>query len=335
MDLRIALIADTHLGFDYSLRPKIIRRRRGTDFFENYEKALAITMERKANVLVHGGDMFFRSKIPDPIVGMAYEPLLKVAESGIKVLLVPGNHERSVLPDSPLFHHENVHVFDQPWTIVLPVNGHSIAFGGFPNVRNGVGPGFEQVLTMTGLLETVADLKVLCIHQSVDGSSVGPVNFTFRKGVDVIGRDQIPADIPLVLSGHIHREQILRTTTGGYVVYPGSIDRTSFAEKFERKGFYIIDAKIDGSPEFDFEFIQLDSRPMIDLELEPTLRESEHIQTFIEDKLKDLPQDSIVRIVPRDEEQAHGLSANVLRELAPKTMNIDLKYPRGIKYRAD
>lgn len=335
MAIRISLIADTHLGFDHAQKPRIIRRRRGVDFFNNYQKSLLTTMERKADVLVHGGDMFFRSKIPEAIIAKAYEPLLKVAESGIQIILIPGNHERSVLPDSPLFHHPNVHVFDQPWTIVLQIRGQAIAFGGFPNVRNGVGPGFEQVLGMTGLLETVADLKILCIHQSVDGSKVGPVNFTFRKGQDVIGRDQIPAEIPLVLSGHIHREQILRTTSGGYIVYPGSIERTSFAEKFERKGFYLIDAEINDSPTFNFEFIELDSRPMIDIELSHTLRDQDQIQVYIQDRLRDLPSDSIVRIVPTDEQQAHSLTARVLRELAPKIMNIDIKYPRGVKYRED
>jgi DNA repair exonuclease SbcCD nuclease subunit len=41
MDLiRILLIADTHLGFDLPFRPRIKRRRRGLDFFANFERAL-------------------------------------------------------------------------------------------------------------------------------------------------------------------------------------------------------------------------------------------------------------------------------------------------------
>jgi hypothetical protein len=36
----ILLLADTHLGFDLPFRPRIKRRRRGPDFFANFERAL-------------------------------------------------------------------------------------------------------------------------------------------------------------------------------------------------------------------------------------------------------------------------------------------------------
>jgi len=35
--IRILLMADTHLGFDLPFRPRIKRRRRGPDFFANFE----------------------------------------------------------------------------------------------------------------------------------------------------------------------------------------------------------------------------------------------------------------------------------------------------------
>jgi hypothetical protein len=37
--IRILLIADTHLGFDLPFRPRINRRRKGPDFFANFERA--------------------------------------------------------------------------------------------------------------------------------------------------------------------------------------------------------------------------------------------------------------------------------------------------------
>ena len=41
--IRILLVADSHLGFDLPFRPRIKRRRRGPDFFVNFEWALVPT----------------------------------------------------------------------------------------------------------------------------------------------------------------------------------------------------------------------------------------------------------------------------------------------------
>jgi hypothetical protein len=38
--IRILLLADTHLGFDLPVNPRINRRRRGHDFLANYATAL-------------------------------------------------------------------------------------------------------------------------------------------------------------------------------------------------------------------------------------------------------------------------------------------------------
>ena len=46
---RVLFLTDTHLGFDYPFRPRIQRRRRGLDFFANYEKALAPALDGKVD----------------------------------------------------------------------------------------------------------------------------------------------------------------------------------------------------------------------------------------------------------------------------------------------
>lgn len=37
--LRVLLLADTHLGYDMPVRPRVARLRRGPDFFANLELA--------------------------------------------------------------------------------------------------------------------------------------------------------------------------------------------------------------------------------------------------------------------------------------------------------
>ena len=54
--LQVLLIADTHLGFDLPFRPKIKRRRRGHDFFANFQKSLLPALKGEVDLVVHEGD---------------------------------------------------------------------------------------------------------------------------------------------------------------------------------------------------------------------------------------------------------------------------------------
>ncbi|MCJ7626326.1 MAG: hypothetical protein MUO76_22775 [Anaerolineaceae bacterium] len=93
-------------------------------------------------------------------------------------------------------------------------------------------------MSQTGYREAAADIHILCMHQTVEGAQVGPSDFTFRYGADIIQGRDISDDFCVVLSGHIHRSQTLTHDLRGDhlaapVVYPGSVERTSFAERYE------------------------------------------------------------------------------------------------------
>ncbi|MEN8098660.1 MAG: metallophosphoesterase, partial [Chloroflexota bacterium] len=62
--IKLLFLSDTHLGFDQPIKPKIVRRRRGPDFFRNYHRALQAGIEGEVDLVIHGGDMFFRSRVP-------------------------------------------------------------------------------------------------------------------------------------------------------------------------------------------------------------------------------------------------------------------------------
>jgi len=93
--IKILLLADTHLGFDLPMRPRIERRRRGYDFLKNYEKALIPALNGKADCVIHGGDLFFRSKVPAPIVEIAFKLLKRIADTHHLVCLVWSSYRRS------------------------------------------------------------------------------------------------------------------------------------------------------------------------------------------------------------------------------------------------
>jgi DNA repair protein SbcD/Mre11 len=330
-EARIVLCADSHLGFDMPVRPRSERRRRGGDFFANFRRILDHAIVLRADLIVHGGDFFYRSRVPESIINRAYNLLFQFADNGIPILIVPGNHERSQLPTSLFLTHPGIHIFHQPETKLFDSAVGRLAFSGFPNVRNGIESAFSQRLTATGWDQAQGDCRFLCLHQSVEGAIVGPNDFTFRKGADVIGLDQIPSAFDALLCGHIHRRQVLakRRDDGSEapIIYPGSIERTSFAEKEEEKGYYLI--TITGQGETDrrqlsLDFIGLPARPMIDL-----IIDTEWNQDNLDDRLSaisaDFPSDSIVRIsatstVPLKTRQM--FSSEFVRKFLPETMNV-------------
>ncbi len=205
--VRALLLADTHLGFDYPLKPRIQRRRRGEDFFRNFRLALQPALEGEVDLVVHGGDLFTRSRVPEALAAQAMAPLIQVADTGIPVFLVPGNHERSKIPLHIWGVHPNLFIFREPHTYRFEVDGVSIAISGFPFSRR-VGEVFTDLVESTGYKEEPAAIRLLCLHQAVEGAQVGPVDFTFKDGPDVIRGNNIPSGFAALLSGHIHRASI-------------------------------------------------------------------------------------------------------------------------------
>jgi DNA repair exonuclease SbcCD nuclease subunit len=335
--IRLLFLADTHLGYDLPFRPRIQRRRRGPEFFANFKLALLPALQGRVDCVVHGGDLLYRSKVSPRLVAMAFEPLKQVADRGTPVYLVPGNHERSAIPHRHLAEHPRIHIFDRPRTYLLRKDDFTLALAGFPFVRHGIRSDFLDRLDQTGRRHVNADVQVLCIHQSVDGATVGPSGYMFRYAPDVIQASDIPTGFTAVLSGHIHRFQVLANDLEGNalqapVYYPGAIERTSFAEKNETKGYLTLEFEADRLKSgrlIRWQFHELPTRPMIQLNLHPREMRTAELRSWIANTIRGLPQDGIVRL------KIHGrisqdamavLRAASLRTIAPPTMNIDTAF---------
>jgi len=330
--VRIVFFADTHLGFDYPLRPRVERRRRGQDFFDNFGRVLDYAASTRPDLVVHGGDLFYRSKVPQPIVDKVYDALWRFAQTGIPILIVPGNHERSRLPTSIWLAHPNIHVFDAPKTYRFAASGTTIAVSGFPFVRGDIRRRFKEVLAETGWEDSPAGIKLLCLHHAVEGAMVGPSDYTFRSSPDVVRMSDIPMDFVAVLAGHVHRRQVLKKTIGKdelQVIYPGSTERTSFAEKDKPKGFY--DIKIGPGPAGEdwvtaLDFLELPARPMVDIEVGAEIRAS-GLRGYLLGRIATLDRNAVVRLRCASQlDAATGtmLTARFLRSVFPSSMSIQL-----------
>jgi DNA repair exonuclease SbcCD nuclease subunit len=341
-DVRVLLLADSHLGFDLPVRPRVDRRRRGHDFLANYAAALAPALAGEVDVVVHGGDVFDRSRIVPTLAYQAFEPLRRVADRGVPVFIVPGNHERSRLPHLRFAAHPGIRIFDRPRTYVAEVRGRTVALSGFPYERD-VRSRFVEVLARTEWSRTPATDRLLCMHQCVEGASVGPGNYTFTTAADVIRLNDLPSGFAAVLSGHIHRHQILTTDLRRRrletpVLYPGSLERTAFAEIGESKGYILLRlGDHDSAPRLRWEFRELPARPMIRAELVAEGLSDAAFAVAVQEIITSAPPDAVLSIRVSGAitaAQWRAVSAASIRSMAPRTMNVEIAPAAGVRFPA-
>lgn len=243
--------ADTHLGFEITRTPQGHpqgRQKRGQGIANNFISIVDHTMEIQADLFIHSGDLFNKYYLPHDMLDRLVSPLIELDRCGVQVLIIPGNHERSVFPFD-LFHGTSrTVVFDEPKSITCRIDGLAVGIAGFPFIKNDSKYTFFKALKMTGYEKLSADLNILITHQAFDSAVVGPWDFIFRDGrSDTVSRHRLPLDFEYVAAGHIHRYQVLDHPLKPRMklVYPGSIQRMSFAERYEEKGF------VEGEPRGD------------------------------------------------------------------------------------
>lgn len=336
MPVRVLFLADTHLGFDLPTAPRVARRRRGPDFLANFRRALAPALARKVDLVVHGGDVFHAPRVPRTLAIQAYDALRAVAGGGVPVFVVPGNHERSRLPHPRFALHPAIRVFDAPGAFRLDVRGARVTLLGFPYHRRGVREAFGALVRSTGWRPGGEDVALLCVHQCFEGARVGPQDFTFRAAPDVIRGADIPAGVAAVLTGHVHRHQVLERDLEGRplaapVLYPGSTERTAFAEMGEEKGCMLLDFEPGGARPggrlTGRRFLGLPTRPMCVAEVDANGASAEVLARRVAAAVEEAPLDAVLRLVVRGrlEDGARAvLGAERLRAAAPAEMNVEV-----------
>jgi exonuclease SbcD len=342
----ILFLSDTHLGLDLPARPRVVVRRRGSEFFAAFEHALAPAARGQVDLVVHGGDVFFRSRVPAALVRRAFAPLKSLADRGIPVCVVPGNHERSRIPHPLLAAHPGILVFDRPQTFRVETGGLTLALAGFPFVRRDLRRAFPALLAGTGWPDVVADVRLLCLHQCVEGATVGPRGYVFRDGDDVIRGRDLPRGFAAVLAGHVHRRQVIRRDLGGGslpapVLYAGSTERTSFAERDEAKGSLLIDVEADGPGAgrlVSTRFRPTPTRPMVQVDLRAHRLLAMGPARALSSVLRRQHPEAIVRLKlhgPVPDGSLRALRTDALRAAIPSTMNVSVRWTEDPTWRLD
>jgi DNA repair exonuclease SbcCD nuclease subunit len=115
------------------------------------------------------------------------------------------------------------------------------------------------------------------------------------------------------------------------VVYPGSIERTSFAERNEEKGYVIVqfDHSTALSNPNEISFVPLPTRPMVMIAFEADCLSAGDVEGWLRERFSELDPDAVVQIKPLgsvSDQVLRILSAPNLRSLAPPSMNVSLAF---------
>ena len=321
-NISILLFSDTHIGFDHPPTNKSGKnRRRGLDFLNNFKLVVNRALELKVDYVIHCGDVFEKTSVPTFLVDQTYAEFLRLANAEIQVLIVPGNHERSELPPSLFLNHPNIHIFDVSRTYSFS----KLSISGFPYYKGDIRGKFPSIRTKLEENIDPTDFNILCIHHAIDGVKAGHQFFEFRNRKDTLNIKDLPGDFDMILSGHIHKHQILeapsKTGKNVPIIYSGSTERTMFDEINEVKGYHSLNIK---DKAFVHQFHPLQTRPMYQIDLRQETLISEQLAQFLSTKMKTFEDDAIVQISANQEDILYQLSKLKTSGFFADSMNITI-----------
>ena len=368
MKLTFLHLADTHLGVHYAIRPKnLLRRKYGELFFQKIEEVLnKVVVNNKVDFILHSGDLFNRSKPPSEVISRAIHLFLTILQKGIKIYIIPGNHERSFLPIGLLKLHPNIHVFDRASVQFFEKNDIRVKITGIPYIRRNAVDRFPKLVNSVEqhlcnsvdgsekITETNLNnlsYSILLAHQIIEGARLE--NYTFLKGSNVIKFNTLDKQYDYIALGHVHRFQWMyqnngkiisindkfsvnqslnnrdwnfkeeqQVHSGPLVAYAGSIERVSFTEMNEPKGFILGELNnFNGIMKGNFRFINHNGIEMRSYLWDPNSMNQEKFMELIQEEFKLLKQG-------KTQESINGiLKIKIVNDIhpIPKTLVSELK----------
>ncbi|HWL92930.1 MAG TPA: metallophosphoesterase [Phycisphaerae bacterium] len=209
--MKILHTADSHIGAELPVRARLPGPRRGDDFIAAFHRVLQTARDQAVDLVIHAGDLFDSPRPSRSAIMAAVLPLRDLAGDGIPVLIVPGNHERCAIPESPFLCHPNIHIAADPMTRLFHCGGTRVAVSAIPCLHHAGQARFEEQLAAASCSSVAADVRMLAVHQAFDSAVCGSADYRFpRKDPDVILRGQVPPEFVYVAAGHVHRHQKLR-----------------------------------------------------------------------------------------------------------------------------
>ena len=322
--MRLLHTGDLHLGFE-------VYREEDYDYFKPLRYSVDYALEKNIDLFVIAGDIFDR-RDPSAFIQMGFAKEIKrLIDKGIEVLVITGNHDGSPNPERnihldiykelelsgvrvskkmELFNIKGLNII----TIPYPFKRNLFAKDEYREKTEGEIAIIMNDKTTQGidfLLEN-ADKNlptILVAHLPLLEGTVGEEvysSFTVDAPVSVEALDR--KDFCYIAMGHFHKRQVLTSRRFDHsFVYSGSIDRISFGEEAEEKGFFEVEID-ENSKASSFEFVK---NPYARSFYSITLREDKDLEDIDREKVKS----SITRVIVYNDFSDESHFKNVINEV--------------------
>jgi len=287
MSLQILHCSDTHLDKSFNISNIARALERKEDLNRNFSEVVEYALRNKPDLFLICGDVFDRISPTNASRVFVTQKIRQLKDANIPVFIIGGNHDVPKVGVSPSLAIDVLSsaglatVFSRSDYIdkqLLHVDGRTVYVSGRSYYTQ-----FEGANPLRGLdVPLDGDYNLLMIHGSLQGLNV------FSSIPEIANQNPFrPEDIREGLNylalGHFHNYYD-RRYGACTIVNPGSLERLSWAEINDRKGF--VWAELDGS-ESSIEFIELHARPMEegDLTLSKSTAYDPSIQDYILDEL--------------------------------------------------
>ncbi len=304
--MNILHVSDTHLGYAaYRKANEEGINQRELDVYNSFKRFVDYAIKEKPDLIIHAGDLFDSVRPNNRAITFTLKQFVKLSKNNIPVVLISGNHEHPKLKETghifSIFDHiENIYpIYKEKYEkIDLKIDGKEITIHTIP--QNNSKKLFEKELKKLRPGEK-SDFNIFVAH----GSVTGVQEFTMNEFNELI----IPArilsrDFDYIALGHFHKYSKLAKNA----FYSGSIERLTFTEANEKKGFIKLDLSKKG---LKTEFVEIETRDMIDSEpIKCSELKIDEIMKKIKKQIKKIdPKEKTVRIT------LDNISPNLYRNL--------------------
>ena len=282
--------ADIHIGVENYSRPdpKTRTSSRLQDFLRSLDELVDYSIDNEADLVLICGDIY-KSRNPTQTHQREFvKRVSKLANQGIKVFLLAGNHDSPNVPGPattldifPTLDIENVQIANELNTQIVQTRNGSIQIISLPWIRKGDFMSLEKYNQLSNeklnsaieekliedLDKEIANLdssmpSILASHVSVDlAKTSSEKSMTLGKDYLLPTKFLANPKLDYVALGHIHKHQ--RLNDDPPVVYSGSLERIDFGEEKDSKGFCVIDisTSLDKKNKLNsYEFVEVNAR---------------------------------------------------------------------------
>lgn len=239
--MKILHCSDLHLGRRPVGSPdSLYSKERYNDFFKIFEFVIDEALDRNIDIFVVSGDFFDKKDINPKNLEDAQKLLKKLIYKNIKILLIEGNHDRTLFEDKSWVSYfdsfENIYYLDSVRRAedsyqFIPTEIDGINFYGI----NYYGSNTDEILSL--LAEKInTENNFIITHTSIGN---GTDFFPGLASSEVL--NLFKDKVLYMAGGHIHSKKTYPSNDPFFFV-PGSLEYWDLAEKGE-KGFYIFDSQ--------------------------------------------------------------------------------------------